>query len=204
MVASGLALSSDPTWHLIAATLIAAGGVLLSVHPASAYARRDAEAAFHARLDTLVRQLAISSGQIDQAALHAQTGTVDAETCFALIRQASRTLFGLVDEMRAVRGARFDPSETVQTVETLLEMAEDLNSYTDKALRVGRLEPAATQELQELKVQIAAMSDRLAVGAAPSRSSSAVKVDCLQCGTVVPVVIGDAPGVKRICILSYL
>src|SRR4051812_24197671 len=121
LVAFGLALASADGWPRIAGNVAAAvGGVLLSwvtavylSHEQIAKIQADAvqertqalndqEAQFTSQIAAVSRQLGTASAQIKEAVNLTLAGHWTAETCFALIQQATAGLYGLVNELQSM------------------------------------------------------------------------------------------------------
>jgi transposase-like protein len=174
--------------------LVALGGVMLSWIASKALAERQAlQAAQSARndvdekLDNLSRVLGQAAGQISQAVEQVELNQVPPSTGFALVSQATRMIYGQVNEIAVIRGVEFDSAYLLQTAGKLDDLARQLSApgaardANDEITEVRR-------QLQEMRASLSGTSTVV------PRGYSEAPVECPACGRRNSVRLGTMPG----------
>lgn len=169
--------------------MVALGGVAASWIASSILAEKQAaEAASHAReeldqkLDNLSRVFGQAAGQISQAVEQAELQQIPPATGFALVSQATRMIYGQVNEIGVIRGVKFDAAQLLETAAKLDDLARQLSGSSAK-----------TSELNEVRRKIQVVQESLS-SITPQRQFGEVKVDCPNCGHSNEVKLGSLPG----------
>lgn len=185
--------SPDRTLMITGAVLVAFGGVLLSWITSKALAEGQADEAvatarseIDQKLDNLSRVLGQSAGQISQAVEQAELDQIPAPTGFALVSQATRMIYGQVNEIAVIRGAAFDSAYLLQTANQLDDLARQLGA-PGTAAHAG--------DIAEVRRQLELVQERLsASGHATQRTYANSEVPCPYCQTANVVRLGTTPG----------
>lgn len=126
---------------IIGGVLVAIGGVALSWIASSILterqtfeARESARSEIDDKLDNLSRALGQAAGQISQAVEQADVGQIPSATGFALVSQATRTIYGQVNEIAVIRGQRFDAAQLLDTAARLDDLARQLSGPDRKSV----------------------------------------------------------------------
>lgn len=177
---------------IVGGILTTVGGVLLSWSASLILAdknRSESDLALHGeldqKLDNLSRVLGQAAGQISQAVDQAEVGQISASTGFSLISQANRMIYGQVNEISVIRGAKFDAARLLETASTLDQLAKQLSGKTSTG--------SAGEDNEAIQAQLASIQSQLA-SASPQRTLSQVQIACPYCATVNDVVLGSIPG----------
>jgi transcription elongation factor Elf1 len=181
---------ADPTTLLIiGGILVAAGGVAISWVASSILAERQtnearegARAEVDEKLDNLSRALGQAAGQISQTVEQVELGQLQALTGFALVSQATRTIYGQVNEIAVIRGQKFDAAQLLDTAARLDDLARQLAVPTVK-----------DDELQKTRKELQDIQESLS-NVTPQRQYSEVRVACPYCGFANEVKLGSLPG----------
>lgn len=184
-------LATDAPTHrgeflTIGGVLTTFGGILISWIASKAIARQQAIDEVGERLDSLSRNLGQVAGQISRSVEQAQTREISPETGFALILQASRLVYGQVNEIAVLRGAAFDSAYLIDTAEQLDGLAQQLSRQLGTS-------GAPAESIATVRQNLATVRTNL-TRVAPVRSSSIADVGCPHCGTTNSVQVGDFPG----------
>jgi hypothetical protein len=158
------------------------GGVLVSWVASKALAKDQAQAEFGQQLGNLSRNLGQAASQISRAVEQSQDHDVSAETGFALISQANRTIYGQVNEISVIQGAGFDPAYLLETASKLDSLALQLESS-------GK----GGEAVQQVRRQLEQVRTTLSRGPAV-RTYSRVQVACPECSSTNGLELGDVPG----------
>lgn len=174
---------------IIGGVLVAIGGVALSWIASSILterqtfeARESARSEIDDKLDNLSRALGQAAGQISQAVEQADVGQIPSATGFALVSQATRTIYGQVNEIAVIRGQRFDAAQLLDTAARLDDLARQLSGPATKDDDLSK----TRRELQDIQNQLAS--------ATPVRQYGSVTVSCPYCGVVNVATLGTLPG----------
>lgn len=184
---------TNTTLLVTGAVLVALGGVLISWIAARALGEKQAEEAAEVarneideKLDSLSRVLGQAAGQISQAVEQVDLQQIPASTGFALISQATRMVYGQVNEIAVLRGSEFDSAYLLDTATTLDDLARQLagpgNSRTSNRIEEVR------RQLQDVKANLASGKK------AAERSYPEATVGCPYCGARNEVRLGSLPG----------
>lgn len=170
---------------------VAVGGILLSWIASKELGERQTLEAVDAsrqeidsKLDSLSRVLGQAAGQIGQAVQAVESGQSDSRTGFALVSQATRMIYGQVNEIAVIRGTSFDSAYLLETASQLDDLARRLTSP----------DVDERNELAEVRKELAAVKANLSAGAAAQRSFSLEPVACPYCENVNRVRLGSLGG----------
>jgi len=162
--------------------LTAFGGILVSWVASKAFAKDQAQAEFGQQLGNLSRNLGQAASQISRAVEQSQDHDITAETGFALISQANRTIYGQVNEISVIQGAGFDPAYLLETASKLDSLALQLESS-------GK----GGEALQQVRRQLEQVRTTLSRGPVV-RTYSRAQVACPECSSLNDIELGDIPG----------
>jgi len=169
--------------------MVALGGVAVSWIASSILAEHQAaEAAAQAReevdqkLDNLSRVFGQAAGQISQAVEQAELQQIPAATGFALVSQATRMIYGQVNEIGVIRGVKFDAARLLETASMLDDLARQLSGSSNK-----------TDDVNEVRRKIQVVQETLST-VTPQRQMSEVVIDCPYCNRANHVRLGNLPG----------
>jgi hypothetical protein len=192
LISGGLLISIFGPGHSAAAlgtVFSTVGGVLLSWATATIKTNEQAALVLRPQLESIRRHLGTVSGQIAHVS-HA-SGDDDASFALALVSQASRTLYTIVNDLQSLTGTRFDPQDLIDTVDQVELLADRLSSYTESTdAEHDEVPIEIAKEAAELRSRIEA---RFATPALP-RPRRQEFVQCPSCHGSVPWMIGTRVG----------
>lgn len=186
--------SRDRTLLITGGVMVAFGGILLSWVASRVLAQDQAEQAVAAaraevdqKLDNLSRVLGQAAGQISQAVEQSELDQIPPSTGFALVSQATRMIYGQVNEIAVIRGSEFDSAYLLQTASQLDELARQLSSSGQEHTTKDVIEEVRRQ-LEDVQANLAAAP------ATGQRTFATTGVTCPKCGAQNPVRLGTVPG----------
>ncbi|MGE3962187.1 MAG: hypothetical protein AB7F65_10960 [Dehalococcoidia bacterium] len=174
-----LADGAEEQQRLVAAggILTATGGALLSWVTSRMLTQQQADAELRERLGSLSRSIGQAASQIRLAAAQGIMHEIHPATGFALVEQASWTIYGQVSEMALIQGAPFDAGFIAETAEKLNRLARDLTNTDKSKVELAR------QEIERI-------SDDLRDRAV----TATYEVSCPSCGAANLVSLARASG----------
>lgn len=159
--------------------LTALGGVLMSWVVAFAVSKREAVKQLNEQFDAVSRNLGQAATRVSRAVEQCQAQELDSTTTLALISQATTLIYGQIDQIQRLIGARFDSEAIMQTFKELDQLATKLDR-----------EPRAASE--EVRGEVARILQRVRRGTQPVAKK--VEVECPYCEVSYPVSLGTDSG----------
>lgn len=131
---------------ILGGVMVAVGGVALSWIASAIISERQAADAVQVarddvdhKLDNLSRVLGQAAGQISQAVQQSESGQISPATGFALVSQSTRIIYGQVNEISVIRGAKFDSAQLLETAGALDELARQFSGGATDEREVDEL-----------------------------------------------------------------
>ncbi len=119
--------ATSPGWVAAGGLLTALGGVLLSWVAAVAFSRREAVMQLNEEFHAVSRNLGQAATRVTRAVEQCQAQEIDSTTSLALISQATTMIYGQIDQIQRLIGARFDSDDLMLTLTELDKLAAKLD-----------------------------------------------------------------------------
>lgn len=158
--------------------LTALGGVLLSWVAALAFSKKDATEELNQQLDAVSRNLGHAATRVTRAVEQCQAQELDSTAGLALISQATTMIYGQIDQIQRLIGAKFDSDELSLTLSELDKLADKLDR-----------QPSASSA--DVRQEVARI---LATARGGARGRTAVEVQCPYCSVRSPGTLGSESG----------
>lgn len=191
---------TQPLWSTVGAILTTLGGVLLSWSTAAVSTAEQAREVLRPQLETVSRHLGTAAGSISRVVKQVQNGEGDAETGLALVANSTRTLYGLVNDLQLMVGAKFSSQDLIATVTSLEELAVNLSSKVSTLLpddpesHPESREPSIADVqngLETLRLQLQSTRQKLQE---PEQKMAFETVTCPDCGVESRFALGETVG----------
>jgi hypothetical protein len=172
--------SANPLGIGAGGVLTALGGVLLSWVAAVAFSKSEATRELNEQLDAVSRNLGHAATRVNRAVEQCQAQELDPMASLALISQANTMIYGQIDQIQRLIGAKFNSDELAQTLGELDKLAVKLDRH-----------PSATSA--DVREEVARILAK-ARGAGGTQDRRVVEVQCPHCGVHSPAPLGVESG----------
>jgi hypothetical protein len=179
----------------VGSALSGAAGILLSWSASAIHNTKKAAELLRPQLEAISRHLGTISSNIAKVGIDAENDIISPETAFALTRQCSATLYGLVNDLQVLSGTKFDSATIMDTVQRIDEMAHKVSQSASESKRKNESADFSI-DVEKLQTEIHNLRTQITGSFIGETSNKLVteKVQCPYCQQLTKVVIGRHVG----------